>query len=173
MYTWRKTLYTLYTLYTHYKLYIVYTLYTHHTKHKVHSTHCILYTLHNPQTDHCIQWTLQATNNSECKLNSTWSPSLNLRLPTWSAVRTESWWSQCQKFMVDGLYWSWPKLCRHFPTGLARLGYLGEVVEVAVVEGGEDVVELVVRRLPGVQPLLLSDCVQNVTVCKENFSWKS
>ena len=54
-----------------------------------------------------------------------------------------------------------------------RLGYLGEVVEVAVVEGGEDVVELVVRRLPGVQPLLLSDCVQNVTVCKENFSWKS
>ena len=81
--------------------------------------------------------------------------------------------SQCQKFMVDGLYWSWLKLCRPFLTGFACLAYLGEVVEVAVIEGGEDVVELVVGGLPGVQPFLLSDCVQNVAVCKENFSWKS
>ena len=48
--------------------------------------------------------------------------------------------------------------------GVVLLGYLGEVVEVAVVEGGEDVVELVVGGLPGVQPLLLGDCVQNVTI---------
>ena len=71
----------------------------------------------------------------------TCSPSLNLRFPTWRAFRVVDLVNQCQKFIVDGRYWSWARIFWGAWTGKRnnrlqsrRKSEISNMIKVAVVD---------------------------------------